>query len=98
MIFSLGSSNCALVNDTFLYLQSNSLGHGWGNCITHLVQIRCVKYFIKKRERSDLSMFVKYVPKEAEGVGEALGPGTLSHTHHSVLLRVKHTPLLARET
>ena len=44
-------------------------------------------------EQAYLSVFVQNVPKEAEGVGEALRSCTLLHTHHTMLLRVQHTTL-----
>jgi len=40
-----------------------------------------------------LSVTVKDVAKEAISVGEALGPGTLTHAHHAVLFWVQHTTL-----
>ena len=40
-----------------------------------------------------LSVLVKDVTKEAEGVRKSLGSCTLPHTHYSVLLWVKHSAL-----
>lgn len=45
---------------------------------------------------TDLPVLVQDVAEQPVGVGEALGAGTLAHTHHAVLLGVEHAALGAR--